>query len=313
MDVDSRRLELLKLEGLGFSQVEIVKELSVKCRRTHKEIVEPAQKLLEQIKYERAKNQKQEFEDFPLLDKAALPSLPESWSWVRVAEIGYINSGQTPKGIERCGETGAVPYYRVQDMNRSGNEKLMFDSEISLNPDEITKLKIHIQDKGTIIFPKRGGAIATNKKRILSKPSAYDLNIMGIRPILFPTEYFYYWISSIDLIKLSDGSNVPQINNKNIKPLLFPLAPVVEQNEIIREIDNRLSVAQDVGNTTEQSLKQANILRQSILKDAFSGRLVPQDPNDEPAEKLLERIKAERIGNRKPKPDNQAELSCYVK
>lgn len=72
------------------------------------------------------------------------------------------------------------------------------------------------------------------------------------------------------------------------------MAPTPEQEEIIEEIESRLSMADEVEKVAEQSLKQSERLRQSILKQAFEGRLVPQDPTDEPAEKLLERIRRER-------------------
>ena len=70
-----------------------------------------------------------------------------------------------------------------------------------------------------------------------------------------------------------------------------------KQKQIIEEIERCLSVADKIEDTINQSLKQAERLRQSILKRAFEGQLVPQDPSDEPAEKLLERIRAEKAKN----------------
>ena len=74
----------------------------------------------------------------------------------------------------------------------------------------------------------------------------------------------------------------------------LPLPPLAEQRRIVAEVERRLSVIQQAEATVENSLKRAERLRQSILKQAFSGQLVPQDPNDEPASVLLERIRAER-------------------
>ena len=72
------------------------------------------------------------------------------------------------------------------------------------------------------------------------------------------------------------------------------LPSYIEQQKIVEEIESRLSIAGEIEKIVERSLKQSERLRQSILKRAFEGKLVPQDPDDEPAEKLLERIKAEK-------------------
>ena len=76
------------------------------------------------------------------------------------------------------------------------------------------------------------------------------------------------------------------------------LPPSEEQQLIVAEIESRLSVCDKIEESIEHSLKQSEALRQSILKKAFEGKLVPQDPNDEPAGVLLERIKAEREKNK---------------
>ena len=79
-----------------------------------------------------------------------------------------------------------------------------------------------------------------------------------------------------------------------MQAIAHPLPPLAEQRRIVAEVERRLSVAQQAEAAVEDSLARAERLRQSILKQAFSGRLVPQDPDDEPASALLERIRAER-------------------
>ena len=79
-----------------------------------------------------------------------------------------------------------------------------------------------------------------------------------------------------------------------IHTIPVPLPPLAEQRRIVAEVERRLSVIQQTEAVVEANLTRAERLRQSILKQAFSGRLVPQDPNDEPASALLERIRAER-------------------
>lgn len=94
--------------------------------------------------------------------------LPEVWSLASIKEIALIMSGQTPKGIENASvENGEIPWFRVGNVNQPGNEKILQISDIKLTHEKVQALKLHIYPEATILFPKRGGAIATNKKRIL--------------------------------------------------------------------------------------------------------------------------------------------------
>ena len=74
----------------------------------------------------------------------------------------------------------------------------------------------------------------------------------------------------------------------------IPLPPIAEQHRVVAEVERRLSLVQQTEVAVDANLRRAERLRQSVLKRAFEGRLVPQDPNDEPASVLLERIRAER-------------------
>ena len=112
-------------------------------------------------------------------DTGDLPELPNGWRWTTVGSIGLVASGQTPKGINDLNLDGEIPFYKISDMNKLGNERFMRAAEIALDDDQTARLGIHVREQGTVIFPKRGGAIATNKKRILSCPSANDLKYHG--------------------------------------------------------------------------------------------------------------------------------------
>ena len=112
------------------------------------------------------------------------------------------------------------------------------------------------------------------------------------------TPYFVYLLRSrIEEIMLANTRGSAMVNISSVKDLRqipFPFSSLPEQHKIVEEIERHFSVADQIEKTVDHSLKQAERLRQSILKRAFEGKLVPQDPNDEPAEKLLERIKAEK-------------------
>ena len=91
----------------------------------------------------------------------------------------------------------------------------------------------------------------------------------------------------------------PNLNAPTVEALPIPLPSLAEQHRIVAEVERRLSVVTELEKQVEAALRRAERLRQAILKHAFEGKLVPQDPNDEPASALLARIKAERSGQGK--------------
>lgn len=120
----------------------------------------------------------------------------------------------------------------------------------------------------------------------------------------FNKKFIGYWIISKSggyhhLNKLQKGATKAGLGLDDIKGFPIPIAPIEEQEKIVQEIESRLSVCDKIEETIESSLQQAEALRLSIIKKAFEGKLVPQDPNDEPAEQLLERIKALRHSSAK--------------
>ena len=111
-----------------------------------------------------------------------------------------------------------------------------------------------------------------------------------------PPEFVFYFLRSQyqETRQIGSGNNQPALNKSRVQEILFPLPPLAEQTRIVAEVERRLSVVQQAEATVEASLARAERLRQSILKQAFSGKLVPQNPDDEPTSALLERIRAER-------------------
>ena len=221
--------------------------------------------------------------------------LPLGWTWAKTGSIFEVVSGGTPKGLEQT-KGGDIPFYKVSDMNTPGNETRMDAAAIYLSEPQKNELGLTAYPEGTVIFPKRGGAILTNKKRILGRPSCFDLNTMGVINSIasISNEYLWHWVQFLDLAKIYDGSNVPQINKKNVDPLPFPICSIEEQREIASILEKMLSLVDEMEMDITQELQKADALCQSILKAAFAGQLVAQDPNDEPASVLLARIETEK-------------------
>ncbi len=229
--------------------------------------------------------------------------LPEGWAWARFRCIVTLMSGTTyPPEKELT--SGKCLYLKVGDMNLPENEYEIISSSRYIDQYNST----HLVPINSVIFPKRGGAIATNKKKlVLQKQILVDLNTMAFTPIPpMNLMYCYYWFLLIDLGKINSGSSVPQINNKDIEPLLIPIPPISEQKRIVRAIAPLLETETKIRTAQNEISSLIICAKSKILDLAIRGQLVPQDPKDEPASRLLTRIREEKEqlvkeGKRKPK------------
>lgn len=216
--------------------------------------------------------------------------IPYSWKWVRISDIAYLNSGNQYEE-----NSNGFFYLKVADMNIIDNKIEIVTSSRKANIPETELIPIN-----SIIFPKRGGAISTNKKRLVLKfPIGIDSNTMAmsiIEPKIMP--YIIKWFLNIDLGKLASGTSVPQINNKDIYPLIVPLPPLAEQKRIIAKIEKLLPYVERYEKAYNE-LQQLNKrfpgdLQKSVLQLAIQGRLVPQRAEEGNAEDLYQKIQAEK-------------------
>lgn len=163
--------------------------------------------------------------------------IQSSYEIVSIGSVASLVSGYAfPKALQ--GKDGTIPFYKVGDMNTKGNEVEMHLSNNYVSNELATSKKWGTAPAGTIIFPKIGAAIATNKKRILTEPSLFDNNVMGIicGDRILP-KFMLYLLDSIDISQWASLSNPPSISMEAVLKQQIPLPPLDVQRQIVRELD----------------------------------------------------------------------------
>ncbi len=194
--------------------------------------------------------------------------LPKGWEIKKLGEVCELKSGTTiPSSLERV--EGDVLYTKVADMNLPENLVEINTSSRFVNSTEIKKNQII--PEGAIIFPKRGGAIATNKKRKIIRPTIVDLNTMAIIPgKKINKDYFFHWFQLFDLNDISNGANIPQINNYSFDEVHIPYpVSLPEQQRIVSILDECFEVIERSRNAAIKNLKNAKELFESYLQGVF--------------------------------------------
>lgn len=312
------------VEGLKKAKVELKRyrqavlkaafegKLTADWRKKNKDKLEPASKLLERIAKEREKNTKGKKKKLPPLDTSKLPDLPEGWEWTRLDNISDALGGNAFKSKNYVNEG-----YQIIKI---GNVKV-YGLDISVKPCFIRPNDDNIINKYllrpcdiliTLTGTRRKrdygfvGMIKDEENLLLNQRVAR----LRFHPML-KAPFFLIALQSDNFRNQffeNETGNVGQgnVGMGAIRQSFIVVPPVEEQEQIVQEVERHLSIADKMEQTIEKSLKQSGRLRQSILKKAFEGKLVPQDPEDEPAEKLLERIKVEKLKLHKKKGNKDA-------
>ena len=137
---------------------------------------------------------------------------------------------------------------------------------------ERTETSRQILNPNGIVFPKRGGAISTNKKRIVLIPAILDSNLMGIQvkeDATISQSYLHWWFESWDLSSIQSGSAVPQINKKDITPLAIPLPTLDEQKRIAAIIDEQMQEVEQARQAILDELEASEALSAAYLREVF--------------------------------------------
>ena len=302
-------------------------KLTAQWREENKDKLETPEQLLARIKQEREARYEQQLQEWkaavkaweegsksgkkparPRMPKSVstmaeeeithLKSLPNGWLWLTAESVGIVQLGRqrSPKNRSKDYPT---KYIRAANITEQG---LDLDDILDMDflPHELSAYRL---EKGDLVLSEASGSAAQ-----VGKPAIWNDQIPNccfqntvIRHQPHCRDYAVYllWLYRFFYVsgkfaQVAGGVGINHLSAFKFAQIALPLCSLAEQQEIVRLLEERFAAIEWQEREIDSALKQAETLRQAILKKAFVGQLVPQDPHDEPASVLLDRIRAER-------------------
>lgn len=229
----------------------------------------------------------------------SLPQLPEGWCWASVDQLGIVSGGLTQNAKREAYET-KLPFLRVANVYANA---LALD-EVKVIGVESDEIKRALVLAGDLLVVEGNGSVDQIGRVALwdgsIQPILHQNHLIKVR---FEPRSLSKWVlawllspggrSFIETVA-SSTSGLHTLSISKVGRLPVPLPPLAEQVRAFEEVDSSLSLADAITQSASNDGRRCSRLRQAVLKWAYEGKLVDQDPADEPAEKLLALIRAER-------------------
>jgi type I restriction enzyme S subunit len=253
--------------------------------------IETGAELLERILAERRKAVgKGKYKEPVGPDTSGLPELPAGWVWASLPQIGELNRGKSkhrPRDDARL-FGGSYPFIQTGEVRKSEGTIREFHQTYS----DFGLQQSRLWPAGTLCITIAANIAETG---ILTFAACFPDSVVGFLNENYPetTRYIEFFVRTAkeNLERFAPATAQKNINLDVLKNVAVPFPPFAEQHQIVAEAERRLSIVAGAEVQVDANLRRAERMRQSILKQAFSGQLVPQNPNDEPASVLLERIR----------------------
>jgi type I restriction enzyme S subunit len=227
--------------------------------------------------------------------------LPDSWTFCQIGNIGTVCNGSTPSRKIPEYWNGCISWVSSGEVRNN----IIVATKESITQEGFDNSSVRILPPGTVLLAMIGEGKTRGQTAILKIQATINQNIAAIiiDHGLIVSEYLWYWFQSQyqTTREAGNGSGPQALNCQRVRELLFILPPLEEQKEIVRRVEERFAKIEKIEQEYQKAVKLCDRLEQETLAKAFRGELVPQDPNDEPASVLLERIRSEKKTLTQPK------------
>lgn len=256
---------------------------------------EPASVLLERIRAEKERLIKEgkikrsrktaKTSDTPHYENVPF-EVPENWEWTTLGEIGTWQSGATPSRLRKDYYGGNIPWIKTGDLN----DGLITDIPEFITQKALDETSVKLNPIGSIFIAMYGATIG--KIGILTFPATTNQACCACSDYKIEQMYLFYFLLANKkvFIAMGGGGAQPNISKEKIAVTFMPLPPLTEQQRIVVEIERWFKLIDAIDQSKADLQTTITQTKSKILDLAIHGKLVPQDPNDEPASELLKRI-----------------------
>jgi type I restriction enzyme S subunit len=293
-------VELARAEGREYEPAPVLLERVLAGRRGRWEEAEVA-RLRAAGNEPRDDRWKAKYKEPQRPNSGELAPLPEGWCWATLPQLGELNRGKSrhrPRNDPRL-LGGPYPFIQTGDVRRAHGFIETFEDTYS----EFGLAQSRLWPAGTLCITIAANIAETG---ILRFAACFPDSVVGFlnsdEPVLVRYIELFIRTAREKLATYAPATAQKNINLETLSEIVIPLAPACEQERIVREVDRLFSVVAKAEVTLQLSARRSDVLRRSILRAAFGGELVDQEPTDEPAEMLLQSIRKAREANRQVRP-----------
>ena len=201
-----------------------------------------------------------------------LEMVPDHWAIVPLKRIGSFASGSGFPIVAQGDAGSEIPFVKVSDMNSPGNERTINGSANTVSRDTAKDLGARVFDEGAIVFPKVGGALLTNKRRVLGRPSCIDNNVMACLVKNADGDYAFCMLKWLDLARFVQPGPVPAIGEGEVRELRIALPPLPEQSALARFLDHADTRIQRYIRAKENLIALLEEQKQAIIHQVVTGQ-----------------------------------------
>ena len=193
-------------------------------------------------------------------------TVPEGWSAVSLGDLCTFSGGNAFKDKYQGFRSGQYPFIKVSDMNLEGNERFIIKASNWINEEIRLEAKVKLFPSKSVVFAKVGAALLLNRRRILTRQTAIDNNMMAAIPNSDDDNFLYYVLQDVDLGEIVQGGALPSVNQSQMKDIPALVPPLPEQQKIAAI----LSSVDDVIEKTRAQIDKLKDLKTGMMQELLT-------------------------------------------